>query len=291
MKKSVFNKKPKRHTFANPMVDRLTWDIQIKKVYSDNTEAKDYKAIHRNDNRNRLNIVSSSYNPGTNEKFMETVTKLHELTGFKIVGYSEFDGGRKVLAYLQNTEPVKIGDFDTTNYMIKGNSFDYSMSWFAGLTKKVHRCSNEWGMIRPDHRFRHDSKLNENLDRLVEFYQAYVDQEKLLKEKFETWCRIRVPEAIKELFADQVLNISKEQRAEEKISKIKLNQRKSLFDSINKEIGAMGNNAYGLFNGLTHYTTHVAKSKEKVFGNVLGYTAALNNRGFKMLNEYVEEVA
>jgi hypothetical protein len=54
------------------------------------------------------------------------VVRIYEFTGFEVEGYNVFQHGRKVLAFLKNNERMKIGDFDSDNYMVVGNSFDCS---------------------------------------------------------------------------------------------------------------------------------------------------------------------
>ncbi len=58
-----------------------------------------------------------------------------------------------------------------------------------------------------------------------------------------------------------------------------------LSEFVGTEMDAMGQIVYGLFNGLTNYTSHVVKSSIKVFGNSLGHPAAINMRGFTYLAE------
>ena len=121
------------------------------------------------------------------------------------------------------------------------------------------------------------------LDELVKFYKDYVNQENQLKKTFEVWNQIDVDHATVNDFVNQVLEIPKEN-----VSTIKKNNRESLFHSINTEMAVMGRNAYGLFNGLTHYTSHVVKTSNKMFGNAMGHSYRLNERGYKFMNQLVQ---
>ncbi len=274
------------HQLATPLSPTLDWDVNIHNVTSNNIEASNYKAIHRNDNGQLLNISKKSYYPATNDKFLEIVHKIHEMTSFTICGYSEFGGGKKVLAYLKNQEPMKIGDFTTENYMIVGNSFDCSTGFFTGISNIVLRCTNQFSRINVKTNIRHNSKLMVNLDHLVKFYHDYTDQESELKKRFEVWNGISVSDELIDLFVDDVLEIEDKN----KISTVKENQRDDLFQSINREMLEMGKNAYGLFNGLTHYTTHIKTSREKIFGGVFGVASTLNLRGYRSLTQHVAEL-
>jgi hypothetical protein len=272
--------------FASPMVERLAWDIDIKPVQVDNQIVQGYQALCRNDNQEILSVTKKSYHPATNEKLMEVATKMSEMTGFKIEGYNTFDGGRKVFAYLKNVEPVVIAGFPQDSYMLLGNTFDKTRSFFVGNVGEVLRCKNQFGRISIKTNVRHNSRINVKLDDLIIYYQQFVNEQRKLNETFTSWNGIAVPKELKELFIDEVLEIDPE-----KVSPIKRHYKESLFDSVNAEIGAMGNTVYGLFNGLTHYTTHKLEAKEKVKGNVFGHAAKLNARGYAFLNDYVAELS
>lgn len=242
----------------------------------------DYQSVVRNDNGHVLSLTKKTYHPATNEKFQEVVSRVHEFTGFDVEGYSVFHGGRKVLAFLKNNEKMRVGDFDSNNYMVIGNSFDRSTGFFTGISNVVIRCTNQFGRLQTTRTIRHNKQINMKLDELVRFYKNYVDQEQQLKEVFKIWNQKFADTPTVEAFVDHVLEIPKENA-----SAIKVNSKASLFHSINTEMDAMGNTAYGLFNGLTHYTSHVVKSSNKMFGNVLGHPYRLNERGFSFLHDFV----
>jgi hypothetical protein len=166
--------------------------------------------------------------------------------------------------------------------MVIGNSFDRSSGFFTGISRGVIRCTNQFSRIQTTQAIRHNKQINMKLDELVRFFTDYVNQGQQLKEVFEIWNQSRIDKHAVEAFANHVLEIPKEN-----VSTVKENLRLSLFDSINTEMAAMGNTAYGLFNGLTHYTSHVVKSSSKMFGNTLGHPYRLNERGFRFLKEMV----
>ena len=61
-----------------------------------------------------------------------------------------------------------------------------------------------------------------------------------------------------------------------------INRRQELLTNIESETKELGNNVFGLFQGLTKYTTHTLKTrKEAPFGNLIGTANDLNQRGYK----------
>jgi hypothetical protein len=273
-------RRPTRSSFSEPITKSLSWDVELMPVCVEGNTLENYQSLVRNDNRKVLSVTKKSYQPATNEKFIEVVAKIHEFTRFEVEGYSVFQEGRKVLAFLKNNEKMRIGDFDSENYLVIGNSFDCSSGFFTGISNVVLRCTNQFSRISVGHNIRHNGQLNLKLDDIVRFYKGYAHQENQLKKTFEFWNQEEVDQTTINDFVNAVLAIPKTE-----VSAIKKNQQASLIHSINTEMATMGKNAYSLFNGLTHYTSHVVKSSSKVFGNAIGHSYRLNERGFKILEK------
>lgn len=267
-----------RSAMADPLATALSWDVEVKPVFVDHKELQSYQSIVRNDNGKVLSITKKSYYPATNERFKEVVSRIHKFTGFTVEGYAVFQEGRKVLAFLRNHERMNIGGFDSTNYMVVGNSFDRSTGFFTGISNVVTRCTNQFSQIQGHMNIRHNKQIDMKLDELVMFYKKFLHQQEQVKKTFERWNQIEVNSELVEKFIDHVLSVPTRD-----VSMKKLNQRASLFNSVNREMAAMGQSGYGLFNGLTHYTTHVQSSLNKVFGNPVGYSYKTNQKGYEFL--------
>jgi hypothetical protein len=272
---------------AEPLATALSWDIEVKPVIVSGQELSNYQAIARNDTGKVLSITKKSYYPATNERFREVISKIHEFSGFSVEGYSVFQEGRKVLAFLRNPEKMNIGGFDSTNYMVVGNSFDCTTGFFTGVTNVITRCTNQFSQIQGHMNIRHNSQIEMKLDELVRFYKRFLHQEQQLKETFEYWTNVEVNPLLIESFVDHVLDVPADR---DEISSRKKNQKTSLFNSINREIAAMGPTVYGLFGGLTHYTTHVQTAASKLFGNSAGHSYRINQRGYAYLKEHAPSI-
>jgi hypothetical protein len=276
-------RRTRRSAIAEPLINKLTWDVDLKPIWVDGKELPNHQALVRNDNAEVLSVTKKSYHPATNERFLEVVSRIHEFTGFDVEGYSVFQGGRKVLAFLKNNEKMRIGDFDSNNYMVIGNSFDCSTGFFTGISNVVIRCSNQFSRMQTSTTIRHNKQLDMKLDELVLFYKDFLKEEAHLKETFLTWNEIKPNQEFISKFVDSVLDIS----CSGTISTRKRNAREELRNSIDLEMEAMGNNKYGLFNGVTHYTSHVRKSANKLFGASTGSSYLLNNDAFCYLQSAI----
>lgn len=125
----------------------IKWDITESKIFANNHQIPNHKAIFRSDNGGLLNVTKNSYTPTTNARFVEVVNRMSEITGFPIRCFDEFEGGKKVLAFLECNEPIKVLDYDFQDFMLIGNSHDSSTDFFIGNSSKMIRCSNRFSKV------------------------------------------------------------------------------------------------------------------------------------------------
>ena len=64
-------------------------------------------------------------------------------------------------------------------------------------------------------------------------------------------------------------------------------KEQSLRSSIDKEMAFFGNNVWGLFNGVTHYTSNVINNGDNYFGNVAGSSQQINNKAMMLLSSLI----
>jgi len=265
--------------------NQLTWDVEKKSLslLNDSTPISDYTAIVRNDNNHILSIMKDSYLPMTNREFSTAVEKIQEISGFNLTGYNEFKQGRKVLAFLENNiEDFYIGGHKIKDYLLLGNSFDGSTSFFQGTSTILIRCQNQFSKIQVHSKIRHTKQFNAKLDEYYSYLQFYFNQRKELYGFFNQIGNVRVTEKLQEDLINFVLNIDPKT---EELSTRKKNQIENLRLNILSETKDLGDNMWGAFNGITKYTTHDISPKEEVFGNVFGIQADINNRAIEFMEK------
>jgi len=268
----------------------INWDVLRNPIYSiingQETLIEGYNALVRNDNNETLSVMKSSYTPTYNDEFLERVEKISDISKMSLSGFTEFKGGRKVLAFLKNTtDIVKIGNHTLEDYMIIGNSFDGSSGFFVGTSTTLIRCTNQFSQISKMLNIRHTKNANVKAEEIYAYLDFYFNQRKELFETFERWGDKTVNPQITEKLIKRVLDIK-----EDKISTRKERQRILLRANIKSEMDDLGENLWGLFNGVTKYTTHSITSKNKTFGNVFGTAANLNKKAFEFSSEIFETV-
>lgn len=267
------------------MLDKLTFEIQESPVLYevDGTilTSNKHKVLSRSDNNLELSTVKKTYCPTTNEHFMRSTEKMVEISGFEFAGYSEFSDGRVVIAHLKNNlYDSHIGGHKIADYLILGSSCDMRFPFFIGDTTVLLRCENQFSKISKIERVRHTSSCVRKVDELIKSLEIYFKSRKIMYENFDRMINYKIDPHIKNLAIDYVLKISEEDRLDESISTRKANQLEALNLSIWSEMSDLGHNLWGLFNGVTKYTTHTLKQKNPAFGNIFGTAADINNRAY-----------
>ena len=265
----------------------LDWDIIEKPIFANNKQIIGYKSIFRSDNGNLLNIAKTSYTPTHNEKFIEVTEKLHEITGFPIQNYYEVDGGKKVLSFLECTESIQVCGHEFKDFLMIGNSFDGSTGFFIGNSNVMIRCKNRFSKNFRQLQVNHTKNNSLRVDGLVEYFDSFMNQRKQLFENMERFSDVKIDESIIKSLVERLAKMNEEERLGNEVSTRKSNIISNMNYSIQKECLDLGDNAFGLFNGITHYTTHVKNAKNATFGNPFGTANELNQTAFKFCNDLV----
>jgi len=268
--------------------EKIGWEIENKNVFSGDQIGLEkvigYKAIIRNDDGSVLSVMKTSYSPMTNTEYLDIVAKIQEISGFRLAGFNEFKGGRKVLGFLENTrKDFYIGTHKIKDYLILGNSFDGSTSFFTGTSTVLIRCQNQFSQIIELNKIRHTKKIKTKLDEYYAYLDFYFNKRDELYKTFERIGNIKLTEELQEQMINFVLGVKKV--TAEELSTRKQNQIELLRTNIVTEMKELGDNLWGAFNGVTKYTTHEITPRNPVFGNLFGSQADINNRALAFVEE------
>ncbi len=268
-------------------METLEWDIIEKPIFSNNKKILGYKGIYRSDNDKLLNIAKASYTPTRNAKFIEITEKLHEITGFPIQNYYTVDDGKKVLAFLKCTESIQVCGHEFNDYLMIGNSFDGSTGFFIGNSSVMVRCKNRFSKNFRQMQVNHTKNNSLRVDGLVQYFDMFMNQRKQLFKNMVRFSEVKIDDSIKKALVERLTKMNDEEKLGTDISTRKSNIISKLNYSIDRECADLGNNAFGLFNGITHYTTHIKNSKNNAFGNPFGSLNELNQTAYNFCNELV----
>ena len=267
------------------LLQNLKWDIRLEPVIVNNSIATGKKAIIRNDNQKLLGIVGKNYEPISNSQLMQFTSALTKSGEFELQGFDELNDGKVILAFLKNTNPnLKINGCQNEEYMFVGNSFDGTKRFHIGTTSNLVRCANQFSATLKVFSKKHISLMDINDSIAQEIIRNYKAKKRILYGSFDGMESVRVDESaitrlIKEVYT-MLANDSKIIKKDWTSSPSMINLRKS----IDREMKDLGNNAFGLFNGVTWYTTHEMRSIDSARSQISGTANLINQKAFRFCN-------
>jgi hypothetical protein len=268
-------------------INRIDWEVEERPIFANGLKITGYKGLFRGNSDSLLSIQKSSYTPTHNSRFVEVAEKLNEITGFPIKNYYDLEGGKKTLAFLECTDPIQICGHEFKDYLMLGNSFDGSTGFFIGNSSMMVRCSNRFSKNFRQLQVNHTKNNSTRIDTLCSTFEMFMKERKQLFSKMEQLESVKIDESIRTALVERLTRMTEEERIGTEISTRKSNIISAINHSIDTECKDLGYNAFGLFNGITHYTTHIKQSKNNVFGNPFGTVNELNQKAFKYCNELV----
>lgn len=255
----------------------FNWDIKETGILDINgNPIKGYKQITRDDDGSSIAVMKNSFHPMTTQQFSDTANEVAEKVGGKIKSFNDWDTTDRsknlgqarpvITCQIEISEPLEIAGSRVEGYLTLGVGFDGSRSFFIGHTGQYLRCSNQFGMIVEDFTSRLTKNNMVRVEDIIKRIGLYHDFEKTLYENFQKLQGVKVSEEMVQECVARLVKMTAEERMfteaerEEHFSTQRLNKIDSILSSVRNEMDDIGHDAWGLFNGVTHYTTHVMKA-------------------------------
>ena len=277
------NKLIKTETMKKNLLPKLDWDIQTESVYLKHGVDSGKKVIYRSDNHKMLSMVGKQYTPISNEQLMAFIEALTRSGEFDFKGFDELNDGKIILAFLKNTNPyLKINGCENEEYMFIGNSFDGTKSFHIGTASTLIRCENQFSSTLKVFTKKHTSYINLNETIANEIIQDYKIKKSTIYEAFDGMENIRVDEPVIDRLIKEIYDtLSKDSAPAKEKDWTKSPSMHSLKKAIYHEMEDLGNNAFGLFNGVTFYTTHKMRSTDVLTSQINGTAYQINQKAFR----------
>jgi hypothetical protein len=253
---------------------RLNWSVRTEQLQtSSGIIIPDKIGIVREDDNSVLGIHSNGYSPYQNEQLMELLFKVSHTTGMEIHKGGFFGGGEKVYIQLKSDD-LKLGTDRIEGYITGINSFDGSTSLSFGPSSKTISCQNTfWGVYRDlNNKVRHTKSLEIKVEEIVSQIKKVEEQERVMFGDIVKLSETRFDDIIKDSVTRKLFNIEKhiDLQDDKQVSSVTRNKLSKFYVDLNGELRDKGDNLWGLFSGVTKYTTHsIGKgdnSENKMFG-------------------------
>ena len=283
----------------NLVKSNLNWSVKSEKIMTESGLIIPEKiCLIREDTNEILGVHGEGYTPFQNSELLELLESVSQKTGLPLHKGGSFGNGKKVYIQLKSDNLI-IRNVGGQNDLIEGyvsgiNSFDGSTSLSFGTSTKTISCSNTfWGVYKDlESKVRHTKNMGIKIDLICKRIDNVLHDEKIMFDNIVKMSETDISKNLidnvkKTLFdIDKKVNIQDPKEIEKLSTNIKNKLNKFEYD-LNGELNVKGQNLWGLFSGVTKYTTHsISKednSERKMFG-------LYGNRERKIYSDLVELV-
>lgn len=251
----------------------LDWSVRSEKlVTADTNLPTDNIALIREDKNVILGVHSSSYVALQNSEMMDILDRVSGMMGLPLHKGGYFGNGEKVYIQLK-TEDLKLGTDKVKGYLTCVNSFDGSTSLAFGHSNLTISCQNTFfaNYREMANKIRHTMNMHTRIDLLCTQIEGVLQAEQKIFTQIKRMAEVDIDQKVKDMVLTRMLNLQGEERLADltTLSTQKKNLLSAMEVSISGELQTKGANIWGLFSGITHYTTHNLKgdaNENKLFG-------------------------
>jgi len=220
-----------------------------------------------------FHIAKDSYNPPTTEEFQEHYHKLAEITGFEPHGFQEWRNGMRIFGYLKNTkDKFDIDGHQIDDYLLVGVGYGGNTSFFVGSVNELLRCENQFGLINRTWKIRNSKGRQLKTEELLKGFEEHLKIRDNMFETFRRFKKVKIDHDLIVATKRRLIEMEKEEKVAD-LKTVRKGQYTDLTAAIAGETADLGQNLWGLFNGVTKFTTHTLERKQQernIFGNVVG---------------------
>ena len=262
----------------------LNWNVRTEQVQtSSGILIPDRIALVREDTERVLGIHTEAYVPYQNDELIELLTRISEQSGLEIHTGGTFKGGEKVWFQLKSADH-KIGNDTIKSYVSGFNSFDGRTSLAFGNSSVTVSCMNTFwrGYKQVDTRLRHSKTMRPRIDEILRRLDVVLEEEQEGIREIQRMGNITLTPEVREMITRYVFQLNKEER----LDRVSTNKRHKLerFNlAVENELNGKGQNLWGMFSGITRYTTHDMKKGDNSESKMFGRTGAIEREAYKKL--------
>lgn len=247
----------------------LGWNVnKVPLLTPDGTESG-YYGIQRDDTHEVFGAVGKVYKPFQNSELFELADAVSNETNLPVHKAGMMKGGRLVYVQLLSGKLSGLGNNndEVHNYVTCVSSHDGTTPVKWGSTNLTISCMNTYHQVAKsmNSSARHTAKSIDNLRATMMQVSKVQDDIEQTSELFQRLAEKRVSEQqvkyLIELISGVDLAKTPDQIGQDHHGR-QINRAKAIEDSIRKEMSYKGNTLWGLWSGVTHYTTHKAGRTE-----------------------------
>lgn len=243
-----------------PSTDNLDWKVRQEPVQTESgIIIPKHMAIVREDTNIPLSIMAEGYQPYQNHELIELLEKVSNQTGMEVKKSGLFGNGEKVFIQLKSDD-LRLGNDLIEGYLTGVNSFDGSTSLAFGPSNITISCQNTFfaafrGLTT---KVRHTKNMKIRIEDIVKSLMGTLEEEKKLFNHIVQLSETRIGDGDIDSVIRSLFDVKKDVNLndDESLSTVTKNKIDRFYVDLNGELKEKGDNLWGLFSGVTKYTTH-----------------------------------
>lgn len=285
----------------NTMLDayELNWRV-VKKpmqiIWSPDEVIKSpHMQVMREDTRQVFWASKDAYEVFQNQDLAELLFRIAEQTGYELHGGGMFSDGARVFLQLITGEEKGIGKNKDVikKFLTAINSHDGQTSMRWGLTNVTISCTNTFNRAYSELKSsaRHTKTMHQRIDDSLKKIEMLNEIEDGMFKRIHTMASEEVTQKNMTEVIERITGVDMLLTAEEitkNYSTYAVSRMTELLEAINQEMEQKGNTTWGLFSGVTKYTSHVMpvgkKDGARVESKYAGSGYKLDNVAYEILN-------
>jgi phage/plasmid-like protein (TIGR03299 family) len=276
----------------------LRWEVSKQELLLPSGNPTGFYGIVREDNSKVFATCKDGYVPFQNSELAELLIRISEKTGYEIHSGGLFNGGGKVYLQLNTGNEIKgIGKNGTS---VKGfvtgiNGHDGTTALKWGAVNFTICCRNTFAFAQKElqQSAKHTQSIRDKVEASIRQITGIAEQEKSIFDQFIHLSEVPVTKENIARIVREVTDVDitlNSTQAQSKYSTYAINRSGELLDSISTEMRSKGETLWGLFSGVTHYTSHKlptpkrdnARLESKYTGSALG----IDNKAFSTILQF-----
>lgn len=270
---------------------KLNWRVRTEGVQTESGIILPNIAVIREDTNKVLGVHSDGYNVYQNEQLLELLDRVSGMTGLPIHKGGYFRDGQRVYIQLKSND-LKLGNDRIEGYITGINSFDGSTSLSFGPSNITISCQNSFfaAYRQMDTKVRHTANMEYKIEEICRRIEGTLEEEKQLFKRIERLAEVPFDTILKERVTKALFDIKRDVKLndEKLVSTQTRNKIEVLNLDMERELADKGNTMWGLFSGITRYTTHdlYKGNTDKAMENKM--VGVYGNRERSIFNQLVE---
>lgn len=276
------------------MLDRfgLNWVVEKQPLLLPSGTESGFFGVVRKDTEKVFTTATQQYEVFQNNELADLVQEVGNVLGVDVARGGLFNEGGKVYLQIPMEDEI-VGNDLVKRYATAINSHDGTTALRWGASSITISCSNTFNAASRDLKdsVRHTANMRKAVEDSLRAIKGITEADATLYDTFRRMVDVRVNERQIQKVVDAVVGVDilkSKSVAKDEYSTRRLNQAQDLVTSITREMSYKGDNLWGLFSGVTHYTSHKAgRTDSRGASKMAGALQKTDQRVYELLTAMV----